>query len=62
MPTITVEGPPLRDLEKKRTLAKRLTDAAVDAYNIKQIVVLIKENAAENVAVDGELVCDRRKK
>ncbi len=61
MPTITVEGPPLREIEKKRDLARRLTDTAVEVYGIEHIVVLIKENAPENVGVGGVLICDRKK-
>lgn len=60
MPTITVDGPPL-PVEKKRDLARRFTDVAVDVYRIEHIVVLIRENRPENVAVDGELICDRTK-
>ena len=60
MPTITVEGPRI-DVAKKRDLVKRLTDVAVDVYDIKHIVVLIRENSPENVGVNGELVSDRRK-
>jgi 4-oxalocrotonate tautomerase len=61
MPTITVEGPRI-DVARKRNLVKRMTDVAVDVYDIKHIVVLIKENAPENVGVDGELVVDRQAK
>jgi 4-oxalocrotonate tautomerase len=61
MPTITVEGPPLGDVDRKRDLVRRLTDVAVDVYAIEHIVVLIKENVPENVGVDGTLVCDRAK-
>jgi 4-oxalocrotonate tautomerase len=60
MPTITVEGPRI-DVAKKRDLVKRLTDVAIDIYSIKNIVVLIKENAPENVGVNGELVADRKR-
>lgn len=62
MPTLTIEGPPIQDLDRKRQLARELTDAAVRAYGlpIETIVVMIKENAAENVAVGGRLVADRR--
>lgn len=62
MPTITVEGPPL-PVDKKRRLAHGLWEAAKGVYdNIppEAIVVLIKENEAENVCVGGELLCDRR--
>ena len=61
MPTITVDGPVIPEVDRKRDLAKRLTDVAVDVYKIEHIVVLIRENAPENVAVDGELICDRMK-
>ncbi len=61
MPTIVVNGPPI-DLEKKRQLVKGLTDAAVSVYGSIPITVLVKENAPENVGVNGELLLDRRKK
>lgn len=60
MPTITVEGPKL-GVDKKRELVKKLTQAAVDVYNIEHIIVLIKENPPENVGLSGELLADRRK-
>jgi len=60
MPTVIIEGPPLGDLDKKRALVRKLTDAAIEAYEIEHIVVLIKENGPDNVAVDGALVCDRK--
>ena len=61
MPTITAEGPPVRDIEKKRAFAGTVTDAAVELYGIKNIVVLFKENAPENIAVNGTLICDKKK-
>ena len=60
MPNITVEGPVIREVAKKRELVKRLTEVAKDVYKIEHIVVLIKENPVENVGVDGVLVADRR--
>ena len=65
MPNITVEGPAVNDLEKKRAFARKLTDAACEYYaGIPRaaVVVIVKENAPENVAVGGELICDRIKK
>ena len=61
MPTITVEGPPIKDLDKKRMLAKEMTDAASKAYGLPRgiIVVVVKENAPENVSVGGQLIIDR---
>ena len=63
MPNITVEGPAIKELEKKRTLAKEMTEAAVRAYGLPKevIVVVIKENPPENVSVGGQLIIDRRK-
>lgn len=58
MPTVTVEGPPI-PLDRKRTLAKKLTDVAVEVYGIPHITVLIKENPPENVAANGVLICDK---
>ena len=62
MPIITVEGPKIEDLDRKRKMVKKLTDAAVEAYNIEDIVVLIKENTADNVGVRGTLLVDRKEK
>lgn len=62
MPTITVEGPIVKDVQKKRDLARRLTDVAVEVYGIKHITVLIKENPPENVAAGGVLIADLHKK
>ncbi|HEY5531863.1 MAG TPA: 4-oxalocrotonate tautomerase DmpI [Candidatus Anoxymicrobiaceae bacterium] len=61
MPNIYVEGPPV-EVDKKRTLAKEITEAAVKAYGIPQqaMVVIIRENPAENVSVGGCLLCDMR--
>lgn len=60
MPTIIVEGPPIA-LDRKRQLVKQLTEAAVAAYRVEHITVLIKENPPENVGVSGELLADRRR-
>jgi len=61
MPTIMVEGPPIK-VEQKRELVKKLTDTAVKVYGIEHIVVLIRENPPENVGVNGELIADRKRK
>lgn len=62
MPSITIEGPKINDIEKKRSLVKELTDAAVKAYGLpaQVIVVLIKENTPDNVSVGGQLISDRK--
>jgi len=59
MPTITIQGPKI-NIKKKRLLVKKLTEAAVEVYEIPHITVLIKENSPENVGVDGQLLVDRK--
>ncbi len=63
MPNITIEGPKIKDIAVKRTLVKELTGAATKAYGLpaEVIVVVIKENPPENVAVGGRLIADKRK-
>jgi len=63
MPTITVEGPPIRDIERKRKLVEEITDASHKAYGLPKdiIVVVIKENLPENVGVGGKLLIDRNR-
>jgi len=62
MPNIIVEGPVIKDVDKKRILVQELTEAATKAYALPKeaIIVLIKENSPENVGVGGKLVIDRK--
>lgn len=62
MPNISVEGPVIKDVDKKRILVHELTEAAAKAYALPKevIIVLIKENSPENVGVGGKLIIDRR--
>ena len=62
MPVITVEGPPIADLDKRRKLAQDFTEAASEAFGLPKetIVVILHETSPECVASGGELVCDRR--
>lgn len=61
MPTITVEGPPIEEIERKRELVKDITEAAVKTFGLSKevIVVVIKENTPDNVSVGGQLIIDR---
>ncbi len=63
MPIITVDGPRVEDLGKKREFVRDVTDAAAKFYELPKetIAVLIKENRPENVGVGGQLVADRVK-
>lgn len=59
MPTITVDGPRIGDIELKRQLVKKLYDAAYEIYGIEHIIVLIRENSPQNVGINGQLLVDR---
>jgi 4-oxalocrotonate tautomerase len=61
MPIITVDGGVITDLDKKRVLVREVTDAAAKAYGLpkESFVVLLKENAKENIGVAGQLLSDR---
>jgi len=63
MPNITIEGPPIKDMDKKRELVRELTDVAAGAYGLPRetIIIVIKENLPDNVAIGGTLLSDRKK-
>ena len=63
MPNISIEGPPIKDLDIKRKLVKGLTKVAAEAYGLpaQKIRVVIRENLLENVARGGELLLDIKK-
>ncbi len=62
MPTITVDGPPIADIEKRRSLVRGMTGVAAEVFGLdaSHIVVLIREHQSQNVGVGGELLVDRR--
>lgn len=61
MPHVVVNGPPLKDLDRKRTLAKEITNAVSKVYNLPPaaITVVIREDEPTNVASAGVLLSDR---
>ncbi len=64
MPIITLEGPKLSK-DKKEEIVKGFTDVAgsVMPYIPREaFVVILKENAEENVGVGGELLSELNKK
>jgi len=63
MPSVTIEGPKIEEVEIKRELVKEITDALEKAYKIPReaYVIVIKENSPENVGVGGKLIIDRYK-
>lgn len=64
MPVITFEGPIIENLELKRTLAQKLTDAAAETFDQiprEAFIVLIKENPPTNIGSGGILLVDRGK-
>ncbi|WP_369250074.1 4-oxalocrotonate tautomerase DmpI [Streptomyces sp. R41] len=60
MPIVTVQQGP-RDVELKRNLVKRVTDAFVDAYKIpaESVQVWIHEVPADSWASAGKLTADK---
>ncbi|MDI5963310.1 tautomerase family protein [Streptomyces sp. SL13] len=59
MPVVTIlQGP--RDVELKRDLVARITDAFVDAYKIpaETVQVWITETPADSWAAAGKLIAD----
>lgn len=62
MPIINMEGPAIRDLDTKRKLTRRVTEAAAEAYGLPAgtIIVIFRENAPDNVSVGGQLLIDRQ--
>ena len=61
MPRIIVQAISGRTLEQKRDLARRLTDAVVEAWGVEPeiVTVRIEEVAPENFARAGLLAADR---
>jgi 4-oxalocrotonate tautomerase len=61
MPIINLDGPLIRDLDVRRKLVSELTAAAARAYGMpeEKIIILIRENTPEQVAVGGTLLSDR---
>ncbi len=61
MPIISIDGPAVPDLDRKREFVKTVTDAAVALFDLPRqaIVVLFRENTPDNVGVGGELLIDR---
>ncbi len=61
MPVVTVNILAGKTLEQKRSLAKALTKAVVDAIDVlpEHVTVTIREDSPENVAVGGVQLCDR---
>lgn len=56
-----MEGPPIAKPEVRRALVEELTQSAAKAYGLpkEKIIVLIRENTPDQVAVGGVLLADR---
>jgi 4-oxalocrotonate tautomerase len=62
MPNVVIDGPPIKELDAKRTLVREITDVLAKVYGIpaEAFVIVIKENPPDNVSVGGKLLIDRR--
>ncbi|HUU27938.1 MAG TPA: 4-oxalocrotonate tautomerase DmpI [archaeon] len=60
MPVIRIDGPKIKELDRKRKFVRELTKAAAEAFDLDQekIIILIRENLPENVSVGGQLKID----
>ena len=60
MPVITVEGPKIPDLDKKRRLVQEFTKTASEVFGLSKeaIIVILRETSPDCVASGGELICD----
>ena len=60
MPIVRIDGPPIADIETRRTLVRDLTDAVHAAFGVDRahITVVIRENKPENIGSGGELLSD----
>jgi 4-oxalocrotonate tautomerase len=63
MPVILVNALKQPDIDKKRRLIARITDAMVDVYGVPReaVIVAIKEDEPENVGLGGVLALDKFK-
>ena len=61
MPHIVVNGPPIKDLDKKRVLVKEITDVIQKVYEVPRqaIVIVIREDSSSNVSSGGTLLSDK---
>jgi len=63
MASVTIDGPALGDMQRKRELVRRITEAVAQAYGTppQHITVLIREYGPESFAVGGRLLLDQRR-
>jgi 4-oxalocrotonate tautomerase len=61
MPHIVVNGPPIKDMDKKRVLVKEITDVIQKVYEVPRqaIVIVIREDSSSNVGSGGTLLSDK---
>jgi 4-oxalocrotonate tautomerase len=60
MPAVTIQQGP-RNVELKRELIKKITDAFVETYRIpaETVMVFIEETPTDSFGVGGKLAADR---
>ena len=61
MPVIQVNVMKQPDIEKKKKLVAKLTDAMVEVYGVPReaVIVMIKEDELENVGLGGVLAVEK---
>ena len=60
MPSVIIEGPILKNIEKKRQLVAKIAEIIYDIYKVDKnhITLTIKGYLPENVGVSGKLISD----
>lgn len=63
MPVILINALKQPDVDKKRKLIAKITDAMVEVYGVPReaVTVTIKEDEPENVGIGGVLAVDKLK-
>ena len=61
MPTIFVNGPPQKDISKRRVLVKEIADTVEKVYGVPRdaIIVIIREDEGDHVAKGGKLLTEK---
>jgi len=61
MPICFIEAPPGLRTDAKKKLMEKITAAIDEAYHIGDTLIFLRENQAENVAMDGRLQSENPK-
>jgi 4-oxalocrotonate tautomerase len=63
MPVVTVNTRKQNDIEKKRKLVKKITDALSEVYGVpkEHVTIQLREDADEDIGIGGVLLSDMQR-